>query len=86
MKLMAAGVQVHQLQQNDDAAVVDAQQVRQGPCWLRGHVLHLLPGLRPAWLPAVRQSGRGVQQHGDVNVRIAIEATSTIIQHYGRRL
>jgi len=67
---MTTDLQVHQLQQNDDAAVVHSEQVRQGPCRLRGHVLHLLPRLRPARLPAFRQPGRGIQQLSDVNVRI----------------
>ena len=74
------GVQVHQLQQDDDPAVLDSQQVRQGSGRLCRHVLHLLPRFRPAWLPAFRQSGRGVQQLFDVNVRTnTIKCLSDII-------
>ena len=50
-------VQVHQLQQDNDPAQLDAFAVRQGRRRLRRHVLHRLLRLRPARIPAVRNSG-----------------------------
>jgi len=72
--LAATGVQVHQFQQDDDAAVIHAEQVRQGSGRLRSDVFHLLPRFRAARLPAVWNAGRRIQQlpHGNVRINFVL--------------
>ena len=50
-------VQVHQLQQDDDPAELDAFAVRQGRRRIRSHVLHRVLRLRPVGILALRDSG-----------------------------
>ena len=62
LRRVLPGVQVHQFQQDDDAAVLHPVAVCQGPGRLRDHVLHRLPRLHAARLPALRHHGQGLQQ------------------------
>lgn len=56
-----ADLQVHQLQQDHDSAVLHPGALCQGPGWVLRHVHHHLPGLHPAGLPALRVPGQGLQ-------------------------
>jgi len=68
--MLMTDLQVHQFQPHDDPAVIDSEQVCQGPGRLCCHVLYLLLGFRSAWLPALWQPEPRVQQLLHVNVRI----------------
>lgn len=62
LNLYTVDLQVHQLQQDNDSAVLHAGTLRKRLGWLLCHVYHHLPGLHPAWLLVVWDPGWRFQQ------------------------
>ena len=76
-------LQVHQLQQDDDPAVVHSGPMCQGSGWLCRHVLHHLPRLHSARLPALRNPGQGLQQLSELLVSLAFLKLSGLLVSQG---
>ena len=67
--IFVSDIQVHNIQQVDESDVFNVEQVCEGLGWIRGHVLHLLPRLRSAWISPLWNGQPRLQRAQHVVVR-----------------